>query len=407
MMDEKDLRQLTFDASIDEVELRSRASTEIQRTDKALEAAAALAAAPPPPGGGVRGLPAIDWAATGAPELRPQLAAFPNAWNASSPLPKADVVVITWTSAEWDALHYVFSNALEPLPQSPDNNANWRGKWYPYRRNFHTIFQGLWTRRLIGAARNTAGGAPALQDGRWGSFCPVKVGTQNVLLFKSDLHVNQDGESLPLVQLVRQITAEAQPKLLLSVGTGGGVRLDDVLGDVVVTNAAMFHLGQEFEAAPFNGQKFTCKTWSPPEKHLAGAGKLVMPVAETPVQPPTAHFPNGAVIRPQARAPKIHLLPGNPILTTDFFEFGSTTNKLWEQGCCVEMDDAVIAMVCEENGGGVSYGFVRNVSDPVINGDLPRRLQVAWAVLTYQLQGFFTSYNGAIATWAMIAGTQP
>ena len=50
--------------------------------------------------------------------------------------------------------------------------------------------------------------------------------------------------------------------------------------------------------------------------------------------------------------------------------------------------------------------YVRNVSDPVINGDLPHALQVAWAVVTYQLQGLATSYNGAIATWALIAGGQ-
>ena len=69
------------------------------------------------------------------------------------------------------------------------------------------------------------------------------------------------------------------------------------------------------------------------------------------------------------------------------------------------MDDAVIAKVIEENKSRTKYGFVRNISDPVINGALPRGLQTAWAVVTYQTKGLFTSYNGALATWAMIAAS--
>ncbi len=51
----------------------------------------------------------------------------------------------------------------------------------------------------------------------------------------------------------------------------------------------------------------------------------------------------------------------------------------------------------------MAYGFVRNVSDPVINGLLPDPLQDSWAGYIYQEQGLYTSYNGALATWALLA----
>ncbi len=396
--------------SLDEFQ-RRLLTTDILLTDRAVAASAATEA-PQQPGAGPRGLPIIDWQRTGSPEVAPWVLPFPKpapgadgGWRDNDALPSAAVVVMTWTSAEWDALHYVFSNALEPLPQNPANNRVWRDKWYPYRRDFYAIYQPLWTRRLISERRNRAPGAPALMDNRWGSFCLVQVGDKTVLLFKSELHINQDGETLPLQQLVRQILDECQPELVLSVGTSGGVRLEDVLGDVVVTNAAKFRLGDEFASASFNHASYECKTWVPPNVHVDGASRLLLDVPEYEVLPPTAHYPDGTAILPTARAPMIHLLPGVPLLTTDFFEYGTTTNRLWEEGCCVEMDDAVIAMVCEAHRPQTRYGFLRNVSDPVINGELPRGLQTAWAVVTYQMKGLYTSYNSAIATWAMIAGS--
>jgi hypothetical protein len=176
-----------------------------------------------------------------------------------------------------------------------------------------------------------------------------------------------------------------------------------------VTNAGKFRFGQEFESAAFNTQTET-SSWQPSLTHLATAESLLMKVKEHDVGPPTAHF--GAVtIKPNPpRDSKIHV-DSRPVLTTDFFEFGTTDNGLQNRGCCVEMDDAIIGMVCNTNPSGkkIPFGFVRNVSDPVITGELsepdfPRILQVAWAVATYQAQGLYTSFNGALATWAMIAG---
>ncbi|MGH8965140.1 MAG: hypothetical protein ACRDXB_07390, partial [Actinomycetes bacterium] len=101
-----------------------------------------------------------------------------------------------------------------------------------------------------------------------------------------------------------------------------------------------------------------------------------------------------------------------PMLTTDFFEFGTSKNELWKIGCGVEMGDAVLGMVIEEleNAGQPAprWLVIRNASDPQINGDLPDKpralnMQAHWAVWYYETYGYWTSVNSAIATWAMIA----
>ncbi len=308
---------------------------------------------------------------------------------------------MTWTAEEWQALHHVLSG--EPQISRRLNDSAWRRKWTPYRRDFYSVFQTLWTRRLISKERNEALGTPALSRGsmRWGSYRLVQVAGQRVLLFKSDLHINTDGAGLPLRQLIAQILEDARPSLLLSVGTSGGVRVEDGLGDCLVTNAARFRLSDEFETASFNEQSFRSR-WKPARRLLGKAERMLLPMVEFPLEPPTPHYPVGE-IRPTAHTPRIKLVDA-PILTTDFFEYGTTDNDLHRLGCCVEMDDAVVAMVAEQSG--TPYGFIRNISDPVINAELPRPLQMAWAVVTYRRLGVYTSFNSAVATWALIAGAQ-
>lgn len=83
---------------------------------------------------------------------------------------------------------------------------------------------------------------------------------------------------------------------------------------------------------------------------------------------PSPQYPRAVSIQPDRPNSQIKLAD-TPLITTDSFMFGTTTNNLDRLGCIVEMDDAVIGMVCQEYD--TPFGFVRNVSDPVINGDLP------------------------------------
>src|SRR6185295_8774174 len=75
----------------------------------------------------------------------------------------------------------------------------------------------------------------------------------------------------------------------------------------------------------------------------------------------------------------------HPMLTTDFFEFGTSKNNLQLQGAAVEMGDAVLGLVSSEMPNPPKWAVIRNLSDPQINGDLPDgpgrelNVQAAWA----------------------------
>jgi hypothetical protein len=319
-----------------------------------------------------------------------------------APLPKADVLVVTWTVAENEALADVLTPGFS------------RKNWYRYDRKFNEYKPKI------------RQGAPALKANRLGSYFPTKIGSRSVICFKSELHLNQDGvrtgdgtATLPVKDLFHQMIAEVQPELVITVGTAGATFLDHQLGDTMITRGAKFRLSQEFKNETFAHKAYKCEKFQIPTKHLEKAHELLKIHAHQLVEPdfgpPTKNydFPH-----PLIKAPKnepdfkidgVHFDEFHPMLTTDFFEFGNSKNQLELEGCGVEMGDAVLGMVCEELGDAAPHWLViRNASDPQINGDLqdkPRALnmQAHWAVWYYETYGYWTSVNSAIATWAMIA----
>jgi hypothetical protein len=136
---------------------------------------------------------------------------------------------------------------------------------------------------------------------------------------------------------------------------------------------------------------------------------------EPDIGPPTKSYQwDGPPLTGRGNVPQIRLdgrdMPEFwPILTTDFFEYGTSANRLDKEGCAVEMGDAVLGLLCSELDHPPRWGVVRNMSDPVINGDLPTKefrvnMQTTFAVGYYTAYGHYTSVCGAIATWAVIAG---
>jgi len=193
------------------------------------------------------------------PSLAPRLP--PSVQHRLQPtrLPKADVVVVTWTVDEAHAL----ADVLTP--------GTTREHWYPYSRNF-AHYDPL--------IRN---GAPSKKAKRLGSYFVTKIGTKTVLCFKSEVHLNQDGirstqtpgtSTLPVKDLFNQIADEARPDVLITAGTAGGVFTDQDLGDVVVTRAAKFRLQDEFKNEPFNHKTYK-STWQIPTTHFADAVQLM------------------------------------------------------------------------------------------------------------------------------------
>ena len=88
------------------------------------------------------------------------------------------------------------------------------------------------------------------------------------------------------------------------------------------------------------------------------------------------------------------------VLTTNSYVV-ATTDGSYDKFAAMEMDDAVIGMVC--NANKVDFGVVRNISDPVQNKELNQTAAGNWGSAIYKAFGFYTSYNGALAAWAIAA----
>jgi len=342
------------------------------------------------------------------PALVPQPQAIHPEPQPNDPLPKADVVIITWTVDEVRALCDVLTPRVT------------RDHWYRYARNFAQYLPKIREH------------APARNSKRLGSYYLTKIGTKTILCIKSELHLNQDGitnfdgpgvASLPVKDFFHQILDEVQPQHIITTGTAGGVFAEHDLGDVVVTRAAQFRLQLEFRNAPFKDKKFT-SDWQVPTTHFSKAIELMRSfknqLTEPEFLPPTINFaPLDHLPKPiRENDPDIKLdgidMPAfHPILTTDYFEFGTSTNRLDQLGCAVEMGDAVLGLVMEERASAgkatANWLVVRNCSDPQINGALRNRpaaqsLQIMWAVYYYTGFGYWTSIMSSLTCWGVVAG---
>ncbi|XWN32730.1 MAG: hypothetical protein ROR55_06450 [Devosia sp.] len=328
---------------------------------------------------------------------------------------QVDVLVITWTIAELNGLADVLTPGFS------------RRHWYYYRHRFDDHYDAL-----------IREGAPAKNNRRLGSWFKTQIGDKSVICFKSELHLNQDGinlnedgtpadrktgfATLPVKDLFLQLIDEIKPKLIITTGTSGATYLKHDLGDVVVARAAKFRLSDEFENEGYNHKTYRSE-WSVPKTHFTAARNLMREFQDELVEPlfgpPTKRFPFDGVVESQPpNEPDIKLdgddMPEfHPILTTDFFEFGTSDNGLEHEGAAVEMGDAVLGLACEElRENGVEppkWLVARNISDPQINAGLPTtprklNMQIHWAVWYYEKYGYWTSVNGALACWAVIAG---
>jgi nucleoside phosphorylase len=341
----------------------------------------------------------LKWPSGLAPTPR-ELAQEP---DPNDPLPRADVLIVTWTAAELLGLADTLTPGVNP-----------RTRWYRYARHFESYLPEI------------RPGAPARVAGRLGSYYPITIGSKKVLCVKSELHLNQDGvktgagtATLPVARFIEQMYDEVRPKLVLTVGTAGGTLPDAELGDVMITRAVKFRCTNEFAHEPFNHRTYVSPA-TIKRKHLDAATALMATHAaqltEPDFGPPTEFYdfpgPNlpGHVNTPSILLEGRDFPKGLPMLTTDYFEFGTSTNGLDQLGCGVEMGDAVFGLVGERRGAdGPKWLVIRNASDPRINGKLPTgppmavNMQAHWAVWFYEAFGYWTSVNSAIAAWSQVA----
>jgi purine-nucleoside phosphorylase len=295
-------------------------------------------------------------------------------------LPRADVLIVTWTVDEGHAL----SRVLTPGKDSRDD-------YVSYTHNFAAISKGM------------SRGSPAVKAKRLGAFWTTTIAGKTVLVFKSDSHLSQDTDKhfpangvLPNAQVWRQIIAETQPKLVITTGTAGGIGADFEVGDVVVSPTVRFDSQKWLKPASFSKASYSGKAanrqFFEEAKTLfaANAGQLPKDNA----RPPTI------VVGPPGALP-------SSIVTTDFFGFDTTDNHFQLQGMgdACEMGDAVLGMVANELGAQAPVWIaVRNVSDPRIKSDgLNITQEGDMANKIYKAFGRWSSVCSAIVCWAVVA----
>jgi hypothetical protein len=330
-------------------------------------------------------LPAVAYAALGkaAPIVRT---------TAAGRLPAASTIILTWADAEWAALHHVFCGGSEPMPYADRARGGWPG-WTSY-------------------AADLPGGAPRDWNS-WGSYCLVEMGANPVLLFKSNTHLDWPGAPY-LKALIDLLVREVQPRLILSTGTAGGTKPEDHIGTVrAVSAGTLYAPGSAATDWPVYRN-----AWKANSGLLAAADfdQLLFPVPTNPgdLQTLGSHFnrqhgtryPLGELdpggLNLADTVPQIDDQTGGAasLLTAASFLVG-TTSGTYQAYSCIEMDDAVVAEACAASA--TPYGVIRNLSDPVQNAALPPQVQGAWASAIYDAYGFYTSYNSALAAWAVLA----
>ena len=329
-------------------------------------------------------LPAVNWASV--KQSPPQVLTTP------AQIPGADAVVITWAEAEWAALVHVFCTSGTSMAYTKRREDSWSG----------------WVKYTDGAPTNL---------GYWGYYLLVQVGSAKVLLFKSNTHYAANQGDPNLTELTNRFIQDVKPSLILSVGTAGGARKTDPVGTVNVVRADTLYESNQ----PQTSWPIYSNAWHPDWTLLGSKaiGKLLFPIPTTSkdvksiadqfnkfydtTYPYDELDPDGLNLG--AKAPAINDMTGagTALVTAKSFVVANTSGNL-AKFACVEMDDAIIARTAS---GKTAFGSIRNISDPIQNSALPERFQGHWGEAIYTAYGLYTSYNGAIAAWAVLSGALP
>jgi len=292
--------------------------------------------------------------------------------RAGGPLPRADVLAVTWTVDEGHAL----SRVLTP---GKDSTSDYRA----------------YTHNVAAISKKMRAGCPAVEAKRLGTYWTTTIGGKRVVVFKSDSHLSQDGPGLANELVWRQIIEEVQPKLVLTTGTSGGIGKQCEVGDVIVSPIVRFDCITKFKSEHFHNAHYS--SVAPKTKYFAQTKTLFKANA-------------GQLPKDNTRPPRIVRVGpsalASSVVTTDFFGFDTSDNHYHLQGLgdVSEMGDAVLGLVAQEMGPKAPRWLaVRNVSDPQIKAEGTLKQQSAMAAQIYKGFGRWSSVCSAIVCWALIA----
>jgi hypothetical protein len=362
-------------------------------------------------------LPPIDWSLI--EQKAPTVVDLGNPLKDTT-LPKADVVVITWTVAEWSALDHVFVNSDKSRTTS---SKAFHEEW-SYRANEDSSYEGYYL---------------------WGYYRMVKITNQNgkeldVLLWKASAHLAHPPYGKGLERMMEVILEESKPSQLYTIGTAGGASVNECLGDAVFTNCGKIKIQQKLDSEKakekhtannyLEGATVSCDTWFPSlDLFEAVESKLLFKLDQVvtmdelkAVLYDTIHNPdkgnpdwegtctiedfiNEAIDPANLGKPKGLDKKDIPMLTTDYYYIATPEDG--NKYAALEMDDTVVGIVAKRMG--VDCVMVRNISDPVVpfvkkdGKPFAEGLRDGFSGSIYEHFGFYSSMNGAILTWATIA----
>ena len=349
-------------------------------------------------------LPIVDWKRIGQTAPEPITGTYD---GSDAPLPKADVAVLTWTTAEWNAFDHVFLNSGSTRSQ---DDRDWEHAWHTYSRQ-------------APSEKGQSEYTPL-----WGLYRLVDIPTRKkklrVLLFKCDAHLAYAPWLQGLAQMTAQILDETGASWIWSIGTAGGSRETENLGDVIITNSGTIKLQKPenlksgLNNKSFRGKGFpSTKLFATVQKHLffdmasvvtwpaldrmlrdmqqkdSGASGLTLDELVNPPLDPK-----------NLRQSRVVPMEHTPLLTTDYYYIADGNDAA--KYAVLEMDDCVIAYVAQEKNR--QFAFARNISDPIVpvkakGKAIPYETRKNWSSEIYSSYGFYTSFNGALATWAALS----
>lgn len=218
-----------------------------------------------------------------------------------------------------------------------------------------------------------------------GAFQQVTVSGRNVLLFSSDLRLNTDGPSMPVLRLAANLLQQVKPSLVLFAGLGAGVLPEHQVGDVALSASGTLALRGELEGTSLNDRTYG-NAWTPDSALVEGL--VFAPLQEPGLLAPSPHYGNEPASRPPVHQPqaRVERLPvmTRPRVTDDLFEipspYATDQGLYWgDKACAVDMDAAAVAAACGEY---IRCGLVIGLAVPGIRRfeyDYESSLRRAWA----------------------------
>jgi nucleoside phosphorylase len=296
----------------------------------------------------------------------------------TDPLPQADVLIVTYTVAEGQALADVLT------PGHPTT------AWTSYRNGWDELKKSLQQ------------GAPSLRSDRAGRWALTQIGDISAVLVKSDLHPATDGPTLPLRMLWVQMIGQVQPRLVITTGTAGGIGATTLLGDVIVSSRVRWDATKRFEDQPWAHAAYTSSGTQPAHTHLPTAQQTLIPVNATTHLPPAQRTP--AILTDTTTDP-------TSVISTGFFAFDDARDSYGlrtyqPDAKAVEMDDAALGLACTDLADPPPWISVRNASDPQMNAPTLAE-ETTQATAIYEKYGYWTTIGSAITCWALTAGLPP